>query len=92
MDLNLNLNFSEPKLINIEDMKRISVKTNDGNPVRIITRKCDFFGVEKSERFNSKSMSVILDEDSANDMKKIILKIEEHLKRPLHVQRFIRPR
>ena len=64
-------------------MKKISVKTNDGKPVRIITKKCDSFGVKRSEKYDSKSISIILDEDSVDDIWKIILKIEENLKKPL---------
>ena len=59
------------------------MKTNDGKPVRIITKKCDSFGVKRSEKYDSKSISIILDEDSVDDIWKIILKIEEHLKKPL---------
>ena len=81
--MNLNLNFSEPKSINVDNVKKISVKTNDGKPVRIITKKCDSFGVKRSEKYDSKSISIILDEDSVDDIWKIILKIEENLKKPL---------
>ena len=39
------------------------------------------FGVKRSEKYDS--ISIILDEDSVDDIWKIILKIEEHLKKPL---------
>ena len=79
----MSLNFSEPKSINLNNVKKIYVETIDGKPFRIITKKCDSFGVKKSEKFNSKSISIILDEDSAIEMKRIIKVCEEHLKTSL---------
>ena len=85
--MNLNLNFSESKpinLVNVENMRKITVKTSDTeghkNPVRIITKRCDSFGVKSDVKYNTKSISIILDEDSVEQLKEIILKCEEHLK------------
>ena len=79
----MNLKFSERKSINIDNVKKIFVKTTDGKPVRIITGKCDSFGIKKDERYDSKSMSIILDENSIKNFKDVIGKCEEHLKKPL---------
>ena len=56
------------------------MKTGDGNPVRIVTKKCESFGVKKSEKFGTKSLSIILDEDSKNEFENIIENCKDHLK------------
>ena len=79
-----DLKFSEPKNINVENsVKKIFVKTIDDKPLRIITEKCDSFGVERSDRFNTKSMCIILGEESVNEVKEILVKIEDHLGKSL---------
>ena len=51
--------------------------------MRIATKKCDSFGVKKSERFDAKSMSIVLDEDSIKTFKEIFATCKEHLGKPL---------
>ena len=68
----MNLKFSEPKNLNVNGMKKIFIKTTDENPVRIITKTCYSFGVKRDERYDSKSMSIVLDDDSVEKFKKII--------------------
>ena len=74
------MKFGDPKPLKNMDVKKISVETEDGNPVRIVTKKCESFGVKKSEKFGTKSMSIILDEDSKNEFENIIENCEDHLK------------
>ena len=80
----MSLKFGEPKTLTaMENVKKISVRTEDGKPLRIVTKKCLSYGVKKSEKYNSKTVSIILDEDSKNEMKKIIKDREKHLKTSL---------
>ena len=80
----MSLKFSElTTWKNVENVKKIFVITNDDKPVQMVTKKCDSFGVKKSEKYETKTISIVLDEDSSNEMKRIISVCEEHLKRPL---------
>ena len=79
----MSLNFSEPKVLSNLDVKKISVKTNEGNPVRIMTEKCLSFGVRKSDKYNTKTLSMVLDKNSVKELKNIIKNCEEHLGKSL---------
>ena len=64
----MSLKFGELKVLNnMEDVKKMSVKTSDENPLRIITGKCNSFGVKRSEKFNTKTTSMVLDEESKKE-------------------------
>ena len=60
------MKFSEPRTLK-DDLKKISVKTSEGKPLRIATKKCLSYGVKKSEKYGSKTVSMVLDEDSAKN-------------------------
>ena len=53
----MSLKFSEPKSINIGNLKKIAIKTEDGKPVYVRTEKCHSFGVKKDKKFKTTSMS-----------------------------------
>ena len=83
----MSLKFSDPKTLK-NDLKKIFVKTEEGKPVQIVTKKCDSFGVQKSEKFGTKTVSIVLDEDSKNEMEKIIKNCEEkHLCRKYYIRK-----
>ena len=47
------------------------------------TEKCHSFGVRKDERYNSTSMSIVLDDNSVKTFEEIIACCENHLGKPL---------
>ena len=65
------MKFGDPKILKNE-LKKISVKTEEGKPLRIMTSKCAGFGVKKSEEYRTKSLSIVLDEGSRKELEKII--------------------
>ena len=80
----MSLKFGEPKTLNnMENVKKIGVKTNDEKPLRIVTKKCLSYGVKKSEKYNSKTVSIVLDEDSVKELRNVIENCEDHLKTSL---------
>ena len=79
----MSLKFSEPKSINIGGMKKITVKTDEGKPLYIVTEKCHSFGVKKDERFKTTSMSLVLNENSIKTFEENIDLCEKHLGKSL---------
>ena len=49
----------------------------------MVTKKCLSFGVKKSEKFGTKTISVVLDENSKNELKNIIENCEKYLGKSL---------
>lgn len=78
----MSLKFSEPKSINIGGIM-IFIKTEEGKPVYVKTRKCFSFGVKKDKKFKTTSMSLVLDAESVKKLEGIISECEDHLGRPL---------
>ena len=76
------LKFSEVKVLK-NGVKKIFVRSEEGEPLRIVTGKCLSYGVKKSEKYNTKSISVILDENSREELKTLIGKCEEHFGKSL---------
>ena len=76
------LKFSEVKVLK-NGVKKIFVRNEEGEPLRIVTEKCLSYGVKKSEKYNTKSISVVLDENSGEELKTLIEKCEEHLGKSL---------
>ena len=79
----MSLKFSEPKSINIGNLKKIAIKTEDGKPVYIRTEKCHSFGVKKDKKFKTTSMSIVLDENSLKKIEDVVDRCEKHLGKPL---------
>lgn len=75
----MSLKFIEPKSINIGEMKKIAIKTDEGKPLYVPTEKCHSFGVKKDNRFDTTSMSVVLDENSVKKFEDVIEQCEKHL-------------
>lgn len=75
----MSLKFSEPKSINIGGLKKITIRTNEGKPVYVYTEKCHSFGVKKDNRYNTTSMSIVLDENSIQKFEDVIERCEGHL-------------
>ena len=48
------------------------IKTNDGRSVYVRTEKCHSFDVKKDNRFNTTSMSIVLDENSIEKCEDVI--------------------
>ena len=76
------MKFSETKTLK-DDLKKISVKTSDEKPVRITTKKFSSFGVKKSEKFETKTVSMVLDEDSVRELRNVLENCEKHLGKSL---------
>ena len=51
--------------------------------VFVKTNKCFSFGVKKDKKFETVSMSLVLDEESLKTLKNIVKECENHLGRPL---------
>ena len=75
--------FSEPKSINIGNMKKIAIKTEDGKPLYVRTEKCLSYGVKKDKKFKTTSMSIVLDENSVRKLEDVIDQCEKHLGKSL---------
>ena len=75
--------FETVKPLNVGGMKLIPLKTNEGKQLFVKTNKCFSFGVKKDKKFKTVSMSLILDDDSAKQLKDVVKQCEDHLGRPL---------
>ena len=78
----LKLKFSEPPPINISDMKKITIRREDGKPLVIPTRKCFSYGVKKDTKYKSVSMSLLLDDVTIGAFESVISQCEKHLGNP----------
>ena len=79
----MSIQFETVKPLNVGGMKMIPMKTNEGGQVFVKTDKCFSFGVKKDKKFKTVSMSLVLDESSANTLGNIIKQCEDHLGRSL---------
>ena len=75
----LKLKFSEPTPINIGDMKKITIRRQDGKPLVIPTGKCFSYGVKKDTKYKSVSMSLLLDDVTIGAFESVISQCEKHL-------------
>ena len=76
------LKFSEVKALK-NGAKKIFVRSGEGEPLRIVTEKCLSYGVKKSEKYNTKTISVVLGENSRKELEAVIEKCGGHLEKPL---------
>ena len=76
------LKFSEVKVLK-NGVKKIFVRSDEGEPLRIVTEKCLSYGVKKSEKYSTKTISVVLDENSRKELEAVIEKCEGHLEKTL---------
>ena len=53
------LKFSEVKALE-NGVKKIFVRSGEGEPLRIVTGKCLSYGVKKSEKYNTKTILLLL--------------------------------
>ena len=79
----MSLQFKAKKSLNVAGMKMIPVKTTDDEQDFVKTNKCFSFGVRKDKKFETVSMSLVLDEETTKTLKNIIDQCENHLGRPL---------
>ena len=78
-----NLKFSEPASINIGDMKKVTIRKEDGKPLVIPTGKCFSYGVKKDVKYKTTSMSLVLDDVTVRAFEEICSQCEKHLGNPL---------
>ena len=79
----MSLQFKAEKSLNVAGMKMVPIKTDDDEGVFVKTNKCFSFGVRRDKKFETVSMSLVLDEDSLKTLKNIVEECEDHLGRPL---------
>ena len=79
----MSIQFKAEKLLNVSGMKMIPIKTTDDEQVFVKTNNCFSFGVKKDNKFETVSMSLVLDEESLKTLKNIVEQCEDHLGRPL---------
>ena len=79
---NLKLKFSEPTPINIGDLKKFTIRREDGKPLVIPTGKCFSYGVKKDMKFKSVSMSLVLHDVTIQAFESILSQCEERLGNP----------
>ena len=79
----MSIQFKDEKSLNVSGMKMIPIKTTDDEEVFVKTNKCFSFGVRKDKKFETVSMSLVLDEESLKTLKNIVKQCEDHLGRPL---------
>ena len=79
---NLKLKFSEPTSINIGDMKKITIRREDGKPLVIPTGKSFSYGVKKDTKYKSVSMSLVLHDVTIGVFESVISLCEKHLGKP----------
>ena len=78
-----NLKFSEPASINIGDMKKVTIRKEDGKPLVIPTGKCFSYGVKKDAKYKTTSTSLVLDDVTIRAFEEICPQCEKHLGKPL---------
>ena len=78
-----NLKFSEPASINIGDMKKVTIRKEDGKPLVIPTGKCFSYGMKKDVKYKTTSMSLVLDDVTVRPFEEICSQCEKHLGSPL---------
>ena len=86
----MSLQFKAEKSLNVAGMKMVPIKTDDDEGVFVKTNKCFSFGVRRDKKFETVSMSLVLDEDSLKTLKNIVEECEDHLGRPLTKRLFYR--
>ena len=79
----MSIQFKDEKSLNVSGMKMIPIKTTDDEEVFVKTNKCFSFGVRKDKKFETVSMSLVLDEESLKTLKNIVKQCEDHLGHPL---------
>ena len=79
----MSIQFKAEKSLTVAGMKMIPIKTDDDEGVFVKTGKCFSFGVRRDNRFETVSMSLVLDEESLKTLKNIVKECEDHLGRPL---------
>ena len=79
----MSIQFKDEKSLNVAGMKMVPIKTDDDKQVFVKTNKCFSFGVKKDKKFETVSMSLVLDEESLKTLKNIVKECENHLGRPL---------
>ena len=79
----MSIQFKAEKSLNVSGMKMIPIKTTDDEQVFLKTNKCFSFGVRKDKKFETVSMSLVLDEESLKTLKNIVKQCEDHLGRSL---------
>ena len=79
----MSVQFKAEKSLNIAGMKMVPIRATDGKQVFVRTGKCFSFGVKKDKKFETVSMSLVLDEESLKTLKNIVEECESHLGRPL---------
>ena len=79
----MSIQFKAEKSLNVAGMKMVPIKTTDDESVFVKTNKCFSFGVKKDKKFETVSMSLVLDDESLKTLKNIVKECEAHLGRPL---------
>ena len=79
----MSVQFKAEKSLSVAGMTMIPIRTADGKQVFVKTGKCFSFGVKKDKKFDTVSMSLVLDEESLKTLKNIVEECEGHLGRPL---------
>ena len=79
----MSIQFKAEKPLSVSGMKMVPIKTTDDKQVFVKTGKCFSFGVKKDKKFETVSMSLVLDEESLKTLKNIVEECEDHLGRSL---------
>ena len=79
----MSIQFKAEKSLNVAGMKMVPIKTTDDEPVFVKTNKCFSFGVKKDKKFETVSMSLVLDDESLKTLENIVKECGAHLGRPL---------
>ena len=88
--VNETIVFSEAKPSG--NFEEISITNSDGKKVMIETEKCFSWGIQKSDRYDSYSMALVLKNDSGTvkTLERILQKCKDHLPKKRIWEMFIR--
>ena len=74
----MSFKLSTPKPLS-NNISKIWITTNDDEPLFLETEKCYSYGVKRNEKFNTLSMSLILDETTKQKLQNFITETEIEL-------------
>ena len=77
------MKFGEVKKLKAGEMPIIPIRTDDGKPLYLTTGKCFSYGVKHDKEFDTKSMSLKLDDVTVKSLQAILAECGEHVGAPL---------
>ena len=83
LDKTMSVLLKAKKPINVPGMEMIPIKTMNGEPYFVETKKCFSYGVKRDSKFKTLSMSLRLDEETIKTLRGIVKECEDHLNSPL---------